>query len=177
MLFVTYITLNTSHKSHSIMTIFFALMHTNAQLKMIISMITGGISNLLQQKLLWFSAVYLSLLMMPHLWLWNSIHQSDGVRITRIDSRMQMYFQMQFSCCFIFFQILGWYNSLKHIWWIIPVSVNCLQNFGFDQRLLYNANIVAYRIDDTVYGSQMGTSPRIVIVVVTVGGKGIPSRL
>jgi hypothetical protein len=85
------------------MTIFFALMHTNAQLKMIISMITGGISNLLQQKLLWYSAVYLSFLMMPH--------------------------------------------------------------------LLYNANIVAYRIDDTVYGSQMCTFPGFVNIVVTPDGK------
>ncbi len=49
--------------------------------------------------------------------------------------------------------------------------MNCLQNFGFDKRLLYDANIVAYRIDDTVYGSQMGTFPRIVNVVVTVDGE------
>jgi hypothetical protein len=32
----------------------------------------------------------------------------------------------------------------------------------FDKRLLYDANIVAYRIYDTVYGSQMGTFPGFV---------------
>ncbi len=51
------------------------------------------------------------------------------------------------------------------------MSADCLSNFVFDKRLLYDANIVAYRIYDTVYGSQMGTFPGFLCVVVTADGK------
>jgi hypothetical protein len=57
---------------------------SHAQPNMIIAMITGSISNLLQHKLIWHSAIHKTLLMMPHIW-YSEVNRNYGLNLVKFE--------------------------------------------------------------------------------------------